>query len=366
MKTVLLVAPIDGSGGIQSWTRKYIKTFQSSQYRIIHEPVSRRRSAVHIASRIRRIVDGLLDLWDVYGRVKRQLCNNRIEIMHTTTSGNLGTLRDYLLVRLCKRCGVKTIMHCHYGCITEDYESSSLLGWLLRRTMCLYDQIWVLDSRSEKTLKSDHRLAQKVYLTPNSMTVPASCDFTPKTYTKVGFVGNLIPSKGLYELVQAVVKCPQATSLTIVGPGTQNVNEQIKKLAEAKLGTQIRMIGPLPNNQAVEVIKQMDIIALPTYFPSEAFPISILEAMSYGKMVISTPRAAIKDMLTATDGSVCGMLVTERSINEIVDAICWCQEHPDAADAMCAKAYEKVYSCYRTDVIYSLYYQLYDKILESH
>ena len=34
------------------------------------------------------------------------------------------------------------------------------------------------------------------------------------------------------------------------------------------------------------MIKSMDIIALPTYYPSEAFPISILEAMSYGKMVM--------------------------------------------------------------------------------
>ena len=68
-------------------------------------------------------------------------------------------------------------------------------------------------------------------------------------------------------------------------------------------------------------------IALPTYYPSEAFPISILEAMSRGKMVISCPRAAIKDMLTAVDGKPCGILVREKSVDDIVDAIKWCQEN---------------------------------------
>jgi len=103
-------------------------------------------------------------------------------------------------------------------------------------------------------------------------------------------------------------------------------------------------------------------IALPTYFPSEAFPISIIEAMSRGKMVISCPRAAIKDMLTAVDGTPCGILVREKSVDDIVDAIKWCQENTEEADKMCKKAYEKVYTCYRTEVIYKLYKSLYNKL----
>ena len=121
--------------------------------------------------------------------------------------------------------------------------------------------------------------------------------------------------------------------------------------------------GRLPNIEAVKFMHDVDIIALPTYYPSEAFPISILEGMSLTKMVISCPRAAVPDMLTDLNGKPCGMLVPERSVQGIVDAINWCQSHSTEADAMCQKAYEKVYSCYRTEVVYELYRGNYRKLV---
>lgn len=62
-------------------------------------------------------------------------------------------------------------------------------------------------------------------------------------------------------------------------------------------------------------------MALPTYYPWEAFPISIIEAMSLTRMVISCPRAAVKDMLTDLEGKPCGMLVEPKSTAAIVEAI---------------------------------------------
>ena len=106
-------------------------------------------------------------------------------------------------------------------------------------------------------------------------------------------------------------------------------------------------------------------ICLASYYPWEAFPISIIEAMSYGKFIIASRRAAIPDMLTDLDGNCCGYFVREQSADDIAKAIIWCQTHPEEADALCAKAYEKVKTCYRTDVIYSLYRELYRKLIEK-
>ena len=107
----------------------------------------------------------------------------------------------------------------------------------------------------------------------------------------------------------------------------------------------------------------VDIVALPTYYPWEAFPISIIEAMSLTKMVISCPRAAIKDMLTDLEGNPCGMLVEPKSADAIAEAIEWCQSHKDKADVMCRKAYEKVRNCYSKEVVYDLYRSLYKKLI---
>ena len=363
MKNVLLVAPIEGNGGIQSWTRKYVKTFKDKDFRLIHVGVSKNRSLSKKQSKLSRTIDGLKDLFDVRKAVINAISKSEFSFMHTTTSGSLGTLRDFVLNRICHKHGIKTIMHCRYGCIPEDFNSKGFWGWLLRKTMREFDNVWVLDTRSEKALNEDTKMRGKVFLTPNSIEVPEKCDFTPKEYKRIAFVGNLIPTKGLYELVNAVVKYEGSIELLIVGPGKDDIVKNVEHIAGDKLNKEIKILGKLPNDEAVDLIKTVDIIALPTYYPSEAFPISILEAMSRGKLVISCPRAAISDMLTALDGSRCGVLVREKSSDDIVDAIRWCQENRTEADLLCKKAYEKVYTSYRMEVIYDLYRSLYRNLL---
>ena len=177
----------------------------------------------------------------------------------------------------------------------------------------------------------------------------------------MAFIGNLIPTKGLYELVNACMRAD--VQLDIIGPGSDEVVSQVKRIVGNKLDKKIFVHGRLPNSEAVKFMHDVDIVALPTYYPSEAFPISIIEAMSLTKMVISCPRAAVKDMLTDLDGNACGMLVQPKSIDAIVEAINWCQTHKNEADVMCRKAYEKVNTCYRKEVVYELYRSLYAKLV---
>lgn len=151
--------------------------------------------------------------------------------------------------------------------------------------------------------------------------------------------------------------------LDIIGPGSDDVVSQVKRIAADKLDKSVFLHGCLPNTDAVKFMQDVDIIALPTYYQSEAFPISILEAMSLTKMVISCPRAAIKDMLTSLDGTPCGMLVEPKSVDAIVEAINWCQAHNEDADKMCRKAYEKVCACYKKEKEYDLYRSLYEKLV---
>lgn len=360
---VLFVTSTVGNGGIQSWAKNYLKACSACELK--HLQISRRRSLVRNDSKIpiRRIKDGVMDMIDMFRDLRRVLSEDKsIDLIHYTTSGSFSTLRDYFTARIAHKYGTKIIMHCHYGCIPNDYKKKGFWGWMLRKTLPLYDQIWVLDSKSVATISENPELKNKVKLAPNFLEVPELPKIAPKQYFDVAFVGNLIPTKGLYELVQAVSSIKNGTRLTIVGPGTPSIVEHIKELSGDKFGKEIKVMGQLPNEDAVNLIGKMDIIALPTYFPAEAFPISILEAMSRGKMVISTPRAAIPDMLTDLDGSCCGKLVAEGSVKDIVSAILWCQSNKEEANTMCAKAYEKVKTAYRTDVILDLYYSFYKEL----
>ena len=366
MNKVLFICPTSGNGGIQSWGKNLLKSFSDKEYQLCHVDISYKRSTLHHEVGIRRKIDGILDLVQAYKDVHNAIHYNDIALMHTTTSGNISTLRDYILCRLCHKHHIPCIMHCHYGCISEDFTKQGFWGKLLRKTMHLYDQIWVLDKRSEAALKRDLLLREKVHLTPNSIQVPNTCDLTPKGYKTIAFVGNLIPRKGFFELVHAIVDYNLDVKLTLIGPYSEDSVVKIKNIAGERYGSQIVCTGKLSNTETLDMIKKMDMVALPSYYASEAFPISILEAMSLGKMVIATRRAAIPDMLTDLDGNDCGYFVREKSVEDIAEAIKWCQSHPVDADKRCAKAYEKVKTCYSTDVVYSQYRSLYNKVVTSN
>lgn len=354
--------PLTGNGGIASWTKKIIKTFPDKDHKFTFVNVSPAPRIGKLSKTfLFRTLSGISTMFRILRELKVILKKGRYDILHTTTSGNIGSLRDYFVAMLCKKYGVKRIMHCRYGCITEDIKSNSLIGKLLRKAMNEFDQIWVLDSRSYNTLKGIDNLKDKVYLTPNSIDVTEDINLTPKEYKRIAFIGNLIPTKGLYELVEACTRTN--VKLDIIGPGSDEVISKIKKIAGSKLDNSVFIHGRLPNSEAVKFMHEVDIVALPTYYPSEAFPISIIEAMSLTKMVISCPRAAIKDMLTDLEGKPCGMLVEPKSADAIVDAINWCQTHKEEADMMCQKAYEKVNTCYKKEVVYDLYRSLYAKLV---
>lgn len=353
--------PLTGNGGIASWAKKFMATFPDEEHVFSWVDVSPAKPRTGDEPIISRITSGISALLRVCRDVRSLLKKEHFDILHTTTSGNIGSLRDYVVAKLCKKYGVKTIMHCRYGCITEDIHSKGMIGFLLRKSMNAFDQIWVLDSRSYNTLNGINGLKDKVHLTPNSIDITEKMNPTPKEYNRVAFVGNLIPSKGLYELVEACTRIE--VRLDVVGPGTEEVITTIRTLAGDKLDKSIFIHGRLPNTEAVKFMHDVDILALPTYYASEAFPISILEAMSLTKMVISCPRAAVKDMLTDLDGKPCGMLVEPKSVDAIVEAIHWCQTHKEEADMKCRRAYEKVETCYSKDVVYDLYRSLYAKLV---
>jgi glycosyltransferase involved in cell wall biosynthesis len=266
-----------------------------------------------------------------------------------------------LLIKLCHKYKAKVILHCHYGCISTDLNGTGFWGRLLRKTLHSTDSIWVLDSRSFITLNTDSSFKGRVFITPNPIDVKKPVDDKPKSYISMAFVGNLIPTKGLYELVEAAVITN--THLDIIGPGKGDVIKRVKQIAGSNLNNTVFLHGRLPNDEAINLMQSVDMVALPTYYKSEAFPISILEAMALTKMVISTNRAAIPDILTAIDGSNCGIIVQEKSVEAIVNAIRWCQSRTKEADEMRYKAYEKVKTKYSTTVVYELYRSLYRDLL---
>lgn len=360
-KNVILLTPITGNGGIASWSRKYLKQFKSEWFNLI--PVNRAapQSAAFHNSKFERIVVGIRELFVVLALLRKTTSSSEVAVIHATTSGSLGTIRDFLVTFRRYKARSKTILQARYGCIPEDINRV-FYGRFLLWTMSRYDELWVLDSRTEKCLKSYKRLNSKVYLVPNCINVNPSLNIGSKQYRHYAFIANLIPEKGLFELVSAFLMRTDDAILSIVGKGNSEVEHQLKEMIKTKDNENIFLMGQMTNEKAVEFMNGVDAVILPTYMPQEAFPISILEAMSLGKLVITTKRAALADMLTLGDGTPCGIFVGERSVEDISEAIDYCRKHPAEADELCKKAYKKVCGAYSTKTVYRLYENHYARL----
>ena len=358
---ILFLCPMRGNGGIVSWSKKMLTSFSNDEFQLLPVDIAPKKDFTKYSG-FDRILYGINAFARIHGDMRDFTKQNPdVNLLHIASGGGMGVIRDYQICKILSKRHYKTILHCHFGNVTEMIENGGVLGFFFKKILNSIDQVWVLDNKTANTLRNNSKWKDKVFITPNSIDVPNSCLLNPKEYKRIGFVGNIVPTKGVFELTEAVSKL-QNTELFFVGQGSEGDIQRIKNISGDKFNHTIHFLGRLPNDEAIKLIETLDIICLPTYYPGEAFPISILEAMSRGKLVISCPRAAIPDMLTAVDGSKCGLLVSEKSSEELMAAILWCQEHKEEADEMCKKAYEKVKTCYSKEVVYEIYRENYRRL----
>ena len=104
--------------------------------------------------------------------------------------------------------------------------------------------------------------------------------------------------------------------LDVVGDGSY-----LKKLkdlvANFQLENQVTFHGKLNHEEVLNVLHQNHFFVYPTA-ASEGFPKVVLEGMSQGLVVLTTPVSVLRDLINASQG---GVVLNERSIDEIVKQI---------------------------------------------
>ena len=130
----------------------------------------------------------------------------------------------------------------------------------------------------------------------------------------VGYVGRLIPAKGLTYLISAVKQIQSehlSASLVIVGDGPQRTNlERIAKDMRIKAIFTGWQVDPLP------YYALMDIFVLPSLF--EGLPNVILEAMAMEKPIVATDVGGASDLVRNGEN---GFLVPPSDIESLAGAI---------------------------------------------
>lgn len=146
------------------------------------------------------------------------------------------------------------------------------------------------------------------------------------TKIAIAFVGRICQRKGTFDLIRAFANLPEhlqnSVELAIAGNGEI---EQARQLAESlNLTDRINFLGLIDAQQRDRLLEQTDIYILPTY--NEGLPLALLEAMSWGLPVITTPVSGIPDVVNDHHN---GLLVTPGDLHQLTEAMSLLIENED-------------------------------------
>jgi glycosyltransferase involved in cell wall biosynthesis len=148
-----------------------------------------------------------------------------------------------------------------------------------------------------------------------------------ETQFAIGFFGRLVPDKGIQHLCAAAESLPPNIAVHIFGEGPLSAELNSKH-------PRVHVHGFIPD--VADAMAAMDAIVVPSVW-AEAFPFSVLEAMSLAKPVIATRRGGLPEMVV--DGKT-GSLVEAENPAALANAIKALAADPAHSAAMGARAQE--------------------------
>ena len=175
------------------------------------------------------------------------------------------------------------------------------------------DHIFVASSFTRETLKKAPKYHAEVEVISYGAPIPMSQAIRAGTEDKplrALFVGGLSQRKGISYLFEAVDSLNGMVELTVIGrrpEGCPILNRHLNRH---------EWIASLSHVDILEAMSRHDVLIFPSLF--EGFGLVILEALSRGLPVITTPHTAGPDVLT--DGKD-GFIVPIRSSNAIMEKL---------------------------------------------
>jgi glycosyltransferase involved in cell wall biosynthesis len=243
-------------------------------------------------------------------------------LAHINIAGRGSTIRKVILATVAQALGMRYVLHLHDPDYGDDYSGrgtifKTLVATAFRRAAAVV----VLGTRDQSVVSQllrvpTDRVAILHNAVPDPMSSPARTPCAGKTCHLL-FLGRLSARKGVPELLRALAS-PPLTSLhwhaTLAGDGPL---DEFRKIAD-DLGIlgRVRFAGWLDESGTRQLCADADILVLPSH--GEGLAMSVLEGLSHGLAVVTTPVGAHLEVI---EPEVSGIFVPPGDVAALAGAL---------------------------------------------
>ncbi len=184
---------------------------------------------------------------------------------------------------------------------------------------------------------------------------PASSTSWP-TPVVVGYLGRLVPEKGLLDLLEAVAGLPATVHLRLVGDGTQRP-ELERRAAQLGLGSRLELRPAVGSTEVPTTLQSFDLLVLPSRTMSnwkEQFGRVLIEAMSCGIPVLGSSSGEIPHVIGAA-----GMIFPEGDVVALRAALAQLANSPERRRELAHAGRERVLAHFTQQAIARRHVEVY-------
>jgi glycosyltransferase involved in cell wall biosynthesis len=243
-------------------------------------------------------------------------------IAHINITGRGSTIRKIILVAFARLIGLRYILHVHDADYGSEYrQRGRFMKFAIRRTFRGAEKVLVLGARDRELLTQLLELpSNQVSVLHNAVPDPRP---NPPTSRAAGepchllFLGYLSERKGVPELLRALASSRVASlcwRATLAGGGP--VDDYRRLAMELGIAHRIEFPGWVNQAQVRGLCCDAEVLVLPSH--AEGLAMSVLEGLSYGLAVVTTPVGAHTEVI---EPDISGILVPPGDIESLADAL---------------------------------------------
>lgn len=248
-----------------------------------------------------------------------------------------GNFKDILIYAVCFRKLPRMVIHLHGGAGMRDimHSANPILRLLNAPFLKRLGAVIVLGP-SHVDIFRGCVAPERIHVVPNfaqdGLFVTEESirsKFSSVAPLRLLFLSNLLPGKGYKELVGAVGAMKPGDRGRVVvdfAGGFQSDRDRTDFMESIEGIPEIRYHGIVKGAEKARLLRHAHLFCLPTYYPYEGQPISILEAYASGCAVVATHHSGIPDIF---EDGINGFSVEKRSVSSLQKTIESALGHPD-------------------------------------